>query len=105
MKLKKYGLSDIELSWFKSYLTDRKQFVVINKSSSPLLDILLGVPQVSILGPLLFILFINDLPLSSKFLALVFEDDTTLLQTHENLDELICMANEEFRKICEHLFV
>ena len=101
MKLKKYGLSDIELSWFKSYLTDCKQFVMINKSSSSLLDILLGVPQGSILGPLLFILYINDLPLSSKFLALLFADDTTLLLTHENLDELIRMANEEFRKICE----
>ena len=56
MKLKKYGLSDIELSWFKSYLTDCKQFVMINKSSSSLLDILLGVPQGSILGLLLFIL-------------------------------------------------
>ena len=48
-----------------------------------------------------YFLFFNDLPLSSKFLALLFADDTTLLLTHENLDELIRMANEEFRKICE----
>ena len=82
--------------WFKSYLTDRKQFVTINKSSSPLLNITLGVPQGSILGPLLFILHINNLPLSSKFLSLLFADDTTLLLTHTNINELIAMANIEF---------
>ena len=101
LKLKKYGLADTELTWFSSYLTDRKQFVSINKSSSPLLNITLGVPQGSILGPLLFILYINDLPLSSKFIALLFADDTTLLLTHTNINELIEMANVEFRKICE----
>ena len=101
LKLKKYGLAASELMWFKSYLTDRKQFVTINKSSSPLLNITLGVPQGSILGPLLFILYINDLPLSSKFLSLLFADDTTLLITHTNINELIAMANIEFRKICE----
>ena len=101
LKLKKYGLADTELTWFSSYLTDRKQFVSINKSSSPLLNITLGVPQGSILGPLLFILYINDLPLSSKFLSLLFADDTTLLLTHTNINELIEMANVEFRKICK----
>ena len=61
-KLSKYGILGIELEWFKSYLKNRKQFVSIKNKSSPLLDILLGVPQGSILGPL---------PLSSKFLALL----------------------------------
>ena len=96
-----YGLADTELTWFSSYLTDRKQFVNLNKSSSPLLNISLGVPQGSILGPLLFILYINDLPLSSKFLSLLFADDTTLLLTHTNINKLIEMANVEFRKICK----
>ena len=81
-KLEKYRIKNTELLWFKSYLTDRKQFVSIKNKSSPLLNIFLGVPQGSILGPLLFLIYINDLPLSSSFLSLLFADDTTLLLSH-----------------------
>ena len=100
-KLKKYGISGTELKWFESYLTKRKQFVNVKNQSSPLLDIALGVPQGSILGPLLFILYINDLPLSSKFMSLLFADDTTLLLTHSDIKTLVTMVNAEFFKVCE----
>ena len=89
LKLKRYGVTGTELQWFESYLTKRKQFVSIKNHSSSLLEISLGVPQGSILGPLLFLLYINDLPLSSKFLSLLFADDTTLVITHDNLNTLI----------------
>ena len=100
--MEKYGISGIELQWFTSYLTDRKQYVSINGVGGSLRDILFGVPQGSILGPLLFILFINDLPLSSDFLSLLFADDTTLVLSHENLAELVTRVNTEFRKVCEY---
>ena len=100
-KLKKYGIEGSELNWFKSYLSERKQFVSIGPSSSSLLDISLGVPQGSILGPLLFILYINDLPLSTKFLSLLFADDTTLLYSHDDLTVLLETVNKEFKKVCE----
>ena len=102
LKLKRYGVTGTELQWFESYLTKRKQFVSIKNHSSSLLEISLGVPQGSILGPLLFLLYINDLPLSSKFLSLLFADDTTLVLTHENLNTLILNVNEELHKVCEY---
>ena len=100
-KLEKYGVKNTELNWFKSYLSARKQFVSIKEKSSPLLDISLGVPQGSILGPLLFLIYINDLPLASEFLTLLFADDTTLLFSHDNIDILTATANREFQKVCE----
>ena len=71
-KLQRYGIRGTVLSWFKSYLSDRKQYVSINNENSNLSHITHGVPQGSILGPLLFLIFINDFPNSTPFSNLTF---------------------------------
>ena len=95
-KLKKLGVRNVELQWFKNYLSNRKQLVHVNGENSSLLDILIGVPQGSILGPLLFLIYINDLPNCSSLLALLFADDTTLYLSDSNLNNLIERVNCEF---------
>ena len=78
-KLKHYGVHNKELSWFTSYLTNRQQYVEINGTSSSLLSVQTGVPQGSILGPLLFIIYMNDLHEASDiFHSILYADDTTL---------------------------
>ena len=84
-----------------NHLTDRKQFVALNGKSSLLTEVLLGVPQGSILGPLLFLLYINDLPLASKLFALLFADDTTLLASSNSVESLVEFVNIELKKICD----
>ena len=100
-KLDRYGIRNNELLWFKSYLSERKQFVSINGANSLLLDIILGVPQGSILGPLLFLIYINDLPMASKLFSLLFADDTTLLASASNIESLCTFVNVEFKKVCD----
>ena len=78
-KLKYYKISEETISWFSSYLLGRKHKVFVNNTLSESENILCGVPQGSILGPLLFLLFINDLPLDiNNVLTDLYADDTTL---------------------------
>ena len=78
-KLAIYGASDAAVSWIKSYLSNRKQFVKLGNQSSELLPIKQGVPQGSILRPVLFLLFVNDMPLNIfKSSMDIYADDTTI---------------------------
>ena len=77
-KLKYYGISEASSLLLKNYLTDRKQCTEINNVRSNTLSITTGVPQGSILGPLLFILYIHDFPQASNlFDFIMYADDTT----------------------------
>ena len=78
-KLHFYGIRNTELNWFTSYLTNRSQFVEIDDTYSNLLMLNTGVPQGSILGPLLFIIYINDISNSTTFFNFImYADDTSL---------------------------
>lgn len=101
LKLEKYGIKGAELKWFSSYLNDRKQFVQLGKSKSSLQDVMFGVPQGSILGPILFLLFFNDLPKSTLLYTLLFCDDTTLLASGPDLPTLIDFVNNELKKVSQ----
>ena len=79
-KLYAYGITGLANSWIKNYLSGRKQYVSYNNTNSAFNDIVRGVPQGSILGPLLFLLYIHDLPLSSPSSHfIIFADDTNIL--------------------------
>jgi hypothetical protein len=101
-KLAKIGVCEAALKWFESYLSNRFQYVSIGSSASRLLRINIGVPQGSILGPLLFIIYINDLPKISRLLSFLFADDTTLLSSHSDLNLLIEHVNHEFQKVVHY---
>ena len=80
-KLSHYGIDGVALRWFQSYLSNRKQFIALEGLESDRMDISVGVPQGSILGPLIFLIYINDAHKASQALNFIhFADDTTLSQ-------------------------
>ena len=100
-KLDHYGFRGMANNWFKSYLSNRKQFTSIRGVHSSLRELSCGVPQGSILGPLLFILLINDLPNATNFFNILYADDTTLLKSSNNLANLYNEANAELEKLAD----
>ena len=104
MKLNKYGIRGHALNWFCSYLSHRKQYVEINNIKSEEILMEYGVPQGSVLGPLLFIIMINDITNSLQHSkCIIYADDTTLYLSGKNLDEMFTNMNKDLNAI-EHWF-
>lgn len=101
-KLKRYGIQGIALSWIVDYLSNRKQYVAFKSSESTKSKISCGVPQGSILGPLLFLIYINDIANTSQLLSFIlFADDTNIFYSHKNFDTLVTTLNSEISKVAQ----
>ncbi len=101
-KLKMYGVRGIALKWFQSYLTDRSHFIQYKNNSSKMEPIICGVPQGSVLGPLLFIIYTNDLPqclMDAK--CILFADDTTIYDNSDDIDMLYTSLNNNLNTLAD----
>ena len=88
-KLELYGIKGCNLGWFESYLLNRKQFITYGNKQTNIETVTCGVPQCSILGPLLFLIFVNDLHKVTKYLdPIMFADDTNLFYSHKTITTL-----------------
>ena len=103
-KLEYYGIRGICNDWFKSYLSDQKQFVSINGYNSDLRPVDSGVPQGSVLGPLLFLIYINDLHKAIQYCKLHhFPDDTNLFHTSKSVKNLNKLVNHDMKHLNNRL--
>ena len=93
-KLEHYGIWGTPLNWFKSYLTSHEQFVIINNVQSETLFNEYGVPQGLVLGPLLFLIYINDLHSATNYSEVHhFADDTNLLYSSKSVKDINKVIN------------
>ena len=100
-KMKFIGFSEETTKWFKSYLSNRKFKVHIKNTFSEPGNLLCGVPQGSILGPLLFLLYINDMPQAVDCELLLYADDTCLIFQHKDITEIESALNKNFSMLCD----
>lgn len=95
-KLECYGVRGNTLDWFKSYLNNRKHYVYANNYKSEVLESTVGVPQGSILGPLLYIIYVNDFRFNN---SIMYADDTSLLICEKKINEATNNANTQLQRI------
>ena len=99
-KLDKHEVRGIQHDWFKSYLTNRKQYVRIANNDLDMLTMTCGVPQGSTLGPLLFLIYLNGMPnCSNKLQFRIFADDTNVFYSNSSIDEVESVMNIEIEKL------
>lgn len=103
-KLQYYGIRGVPLLWFKSFLQNRTQFTFVNGISSTPIETKCGVPQGTVLGPLMFIMYINDIAkIVNKSSLKLFADDSNLFVVANNINSLFEYANEELGLISDWL--
>ena len=102
-KLEHYGFRGSCIAYLKSYYTNRKQYVCLNGIESEMLNIIHGVPQGSIIGPLCFSLFINDLPLAVDVETVLFADDAAFIIKSESLEGLYSKIDKLFTDLATYL--
>ncbi len=98
-KLNYYGIRGIANKWFMGYLSNRSQYVDIDGITSELESIICGVPQGSILGPLLYLIYVNDIAESTSESILSFADDTSVYTSHHDLPTLFINANQSIKHV------
>ena len=100
LKLQSSGISGKVATWIEDYLSNRKQLTVIKTESSEVLDVSMGVPQGSLLGPRLFTVYTNDLPKAVKSGQVeMYADDTTAFSIGENIDDVCIKLQETLKEI------
>ena len=98
LKLKRYGVHDKIVDWIQSFLSDREQVVVLNGVHSDITKVLSGVPQGSVLGPLLFILFINDLEqVVASSRVSFFADDTRVSKQISCYEDCVLLQDDLYQ--------